>query len=80
MATLMEQFGKLMLQLKGVIKADSGQDAWVERVNIISQAVSVMGEDYVMQLKDGGIMDQKIDAAQVTINMQNTDLDAELIS
>ena len=69
MATLMEQFGKLMLQLKGVIKADSGQDAWVERVNIISQAVSVMGEDYVMQLKDGGIMDQKIDAAQVTINM-----------
>ena len=26
MATLMERFGKLMLQLKGVIKADSGQD------------------------------------------------------
>ena len=48
-----------MLQLKGAIKADSGQDAWVERVNLISQAVSVMGEDYVMQLKDGGVMDKK---------------------
>ena len=78
MATLMEQFGKVMLQLKGVIKAESGQDAWVERVNLISQAVPVMGEDYVMQLKDGGVMDQKIEASQVNMNMQNTDLNARV--
>ena len=78
MASIMEQFGKLMLQLKGVISKDSGQDMWCERINVISQAVSVIGEDYVKQLNDGGIVDTKIEASQVNMNMQNTDLNARV--
>ena len=78
MAIVMEHFGKLMLQLKGVISKESGQDAWCERINLLSQAVSVIGEDYVKQLNDGGIVDTKIEASQVTANMQSTDLNARV--
>ena len=46
--------------------------------NLFSQAVSVIGEDYVKQLKDGGVVDTKIEASQVSINMQNTDLNARV--
>ena len=80
MATLMEQFGKLMVQLKGVITKDSGQDVWCERINLISQAVAVMGEDYVTQLKDGGIVDQKMETSQVNTKVQVNDVDGRVNS
>ena len=78
MANIVEQFGRLMSQLKGVISKESGQDAWCERINLILQAVSVIGEDYVKQMKDGGIVDNKIEAAQVNMNIQATDLNARV--
>ena len=78
MAFVVEQFGELMTKLKGVISKDSGQEAWCERINLISQAVSVIGEDYVTQLKDGGVVDTKIDASQVNMSMLNTDLNARV--
>ena len=78
MATLMEQFGKLMVQLKGVMSKESGQEAWCERTILLSQAMSVIGEDYVTQLKDGGVVDNKIEAPQVNMTMQNTDINARV--
>ena len=78
MANIMEQFGRLMSQLKASINKESGQDAWCERINLLSQAVSVIGEDYAKQLSDGGIVDSKIDASQVSMNMQNTDFNARV--
>ena len=78
MAFVIEQFGELMAKLKGVITKDSGQEAWCERINLLSQAVSVIGVDCVKQMKDGGIVATKIEASQVSMNMQNTDLNARV--
>ena len=64
-----------MSQLKGVISKESGQDAWCERINLLSQAVSVIGEDYVKQLNDGGIVDNKIEASQ--LNQQSRPIEVE---
>ena len=63
---------------KAVISKEGGQEAWYARINLLSQSVSVIGEDYVKQLNDGGIVDTKIEASQVNMNMQSTDLNARV--